>query len=177
MTKIALMDSNNYQGNCGVGEREGRIYSQLVRDKNYGLGHGIGRSGDVNALQPKAIGSSLIVQLSRSMTINLMQKTLGLSCIKDVIILPFATGMSITISLLTLKAESDKKCRESGEPLKEYVIFPRIDQKTCLKSIYTANLKPIVIEPVQKGDELGTNLEEIEKMLNDERYKGKVLCV
>ena len=55
------MDSNNYAGNCGVGEREGRIYSNIVRDKNYGLGHGIGRSGDVNALQPKAIGSSLIV--------------------------------------------------------------------------------------------------------------------
>ena len=61
MNKIALMDSNNYQGNCGVGEREGRIYSTMVRDKNYGLGHGIGRSGDVNALQPKAIGSSLVV--------------------------------------------------------------------------------------------------------------------
>ena len=61
MNKIALMDSNNYQGNCGVGEREGRIYSSMVRAKNYGLGHGIGRSGDVNALQPKAIGSSLVV--------------------------------------------------------------------------------------------------------------------
>ena len=61
MNKIALMDSNNYAGNCGVGEREGRIYSKMVREKNYGLGHGIGRSGDVNALQPKAIGSSVIV--------------------------------------------------------------------------------------------------------------------
>ena len=50
MNKIALMDSNNYQGNCGVGEREGRIFSNMVRYKNYGLGHGIGRSGDVNAL-------------------------------------------------------------------------------------------------------------------------------
>ena len=135
MNKIALMDSNNYQGNCGVGEREGRIYSEMVRNKNFGLGHGIGRSGDVNALQPKAIGSSLVVQLSRSMTINLMQKTLGLSNIKDAIILPFATGMSLTISLLTLKNESDKKGHD-----KKYVIFPRIDQKTCLKSIYTANL-------------------------------------
>ena len=107
-------------------DTEGRIYSTMVRDKNYGLGHGIGRSGDVNALQPKAIGSSLVVQLSRSMTINLMQKTLGLSCIKDALILPFATGMSITISLLTLKSESDAK-RQEGEPAREYVIFPRID--------------------------------------------------
>lgn len=135
MNKIALMDSNNYAGNCGVGEREGRVYSDIVRNKNFGLGHGIGRSGDVNALQPKAIGSSLVVQLSRTMTLNMMQKVLGLPNVKDAIILPFATGMSITISLLTLKNESLKK----GED-KNYVIFPRIDQKTCLKSIYTANL-------------------------------------
>jgi len=36
-----------------------------------------------------------------------MQKVVGLSTIKDLIILPFATGMSITISLLTLKSHSD----------------------------------------------------------------------
>jgi O-phospho-L-seryl-tRNASec:L-selenocysteinyl-tRNA synthase len=144
----------------------------MVRNKNFGLGHGIGRSGDVNALQPKAIGSSLVVQLSRSMTINLMQKTLGLSNIKDAIILPFATGMSLTISLLTLKNESDKKGHD-----KKYVIFPRIDQKTCLKSIYTANLQPIVVEPLYDGDELKTNIEEIESILQDEKYKDKILCV
>ena len=50
MNRIALMDANNYIGNSGVGEREGRIYSSMVRERNYGLGHGIGRSGDVNAL-------------------------------------------------------------------------------------------------------------------------------
>mmetsp|Transcript_5901 Transcript_5901/g.9575 ORF Transcript_5901/g.9575 Transcript_5901/m.9575 type:complete len:118 (+) Transcript_5901:17-370(+) len=61
LNRVAQMDANNYKGNCGVGEREGRIYSKFVRDRNYELGHGIGRSGDVNALQPKAIGSSLIV--------------------------------------------------------------------------------------------------------------------
>lgn len=45
-----MMDSNNFAGNCGVGEREGRIFSRIVSDKNFALAHGIGRSGDVNAL-------------------------------------------------------------------------------------------------------------------------------
>jgi len=72
MNKIALMDSNNFANNCGVGEREARIFSSIVEQKNFGLGHGIGRSGDVNALQPKAIGSSLIVSLSRAMTLNML---------------------------------------------------------------------------------------------------------
>jgi O-phospho-L-seryl-tRNASec:L-selenocysteinyl-tRNA synthase len=31
MTKLALMDANNYLGNCGVGEREGRIFSSIVK--------------------------------------------------------------------------------------------------------------------------------------------------
>lgn len=30
LDKLALMDSNNFEGNCGVGEREGRIFSKLV---------------------------------------------------------------------------------------------------------------------------------------------------
>jgi O-phospho-L-seryl-tRNASec:L-selenocysteinyl-tRNA synthase len=104
MNKIALMDSNNYHGNTGVGEREGRIFSTIVRDKNFGLGHGIGRSGDVNALQPKAIGSSLVVKLTKHMFLNAMNKILGYPTIKDALVLPFATGMSLTITLLTLKA-------------------------------------------------------------------------
>jgi O-phospho-L-seryl-tRNASec:L-selenocysteinyl-tRNA synthase len=112
------MDSNNYQGNTGVGEREGRIFSSLVAEKNFSLGHGIGRSGDVNALQPKAIGSSLVVKLTKAMFINAMNKILGYPSIKDALILPFATGMSLTITLLTLK---------SLNPSGEYVIFPRID--------------------------------------------------
>jgi O-phospho-L-seryl-tRNASec:L-selenocysteinyl-tRNA synthase len=31
MTKLALMDANNYLCNCGVGEREGRIFSSIVK--------------------------------------------------------------------------------------------------------------------------------------------------
>jgi O-phospho-L-seryl-tRNASec:L-selenocysteinyl-tRNA synthase len=30
LDRIALMDSNNFDGNCGVGEREGRVFSKLV---------------------------------------------------------------------------------------------------------------------------------------------------
>jgi O-phospho-L-seryl-tRNASec:L-selenocysteinyl-tRNA synthase len=37
------MDSNNGINHIGIGEREGRIYSNLVKSRNYGLIHGIGR--------------------------------------------------------------------------------------------------------------------------------------
>ncbi len=51
-----MMDSNNFLGNVGVGEREGRLACPLVARRHYGLAHGIGRSGDIAAGQPKAAG-------------------------------------------------------------------------------------------------------------------------
>lgn len=38
---------------CGVGEREGRVYSSLVANRHFGFAHGIGRSGDITEPQPK----------------------------------------------------------------------------------------------------------------------------
>ena len=61
------MDSNNGPYHIGIGEREGRIISPLVHQRNYGLVHGIGRSGNINDLQPKACGSSLLTQLTNAL--------------------------------------------------------------------------------------------------------------
>lgn len=36
LSELSLMDSNNFSGNVGVGEREGRIHSSLVRRRHYG---------------------------------------------------------------------------------------------------------------------------------------------
>ena len=47
------MDSNNFLDNIGVGEREARVASGLVARRHYRLAHGMGRSGDVAAEQPK----------------------------------------------------------------------------------------------------------------------------
>jgi len=35
LSELALMDSNNFPGNCGVGEREARIVSTLVAQRHY----------------------------------------------------------------------------------------------------------------------------------------------
>lgn len=54
-------------------------------------------------LQPKAIGSSFILKLTTSLTKNLLNY-IGMSFVKSLIILPFATGMALTLSLLTFKS-------------------------------------------------------------------------
>ena len=99
------------------------------------MGHGIGRSGDVMANQPKAAGSSLLLQLCKYMVVSAFKEA-NYQFVKDVLLLPMATGMALTMVFLTLAEKN---------PGKKYVIWPRIDQKTCLKSIVTANLTPIVI--------------------------------
>ena len=75
-----------------MGEREARIASHLVAERHfrcdqslttahhnyavyYRLGHGIGRSGDVSAVQPKAAGSSLLNKLTNSLLLDLIRRT------------------------------------------------------------------------------------------------------
>lgn len=66
------------------------------------MGHGIGRSGDIMANQPKAAGSSLLLQLTRYLTVSAM-KLMNYTFVEDVLLLPLATGMALTLILLTLK--------------------------------------------------------------------------
>jgi O-phospho-L-seryl-tRNASec:L-selenocysteinyl-tRNA synthase len=148
LRELAAMDSNNFPGNVGVGEREGRVFSPLVAARNYGFAHGIGRSGDVMAVQPKAAGSSLVVQLTNHMAAHALRLA-GFSNIKNAIVLPTATGMTMTLALIALK---------QNRPAATHVVWPRIDQKSCLKAIVTAGLVPVVVENVYEGDELRTDL-------------------
>ena len=163
------MDSNNGPYHIGIGEREGRIISTLVHQRNYGLVHGIGRSGNINDLQPKACGSSLLTQLTNALLKNLLHY-IGMTFIKDIIILPFATGMALTLSFLTLRLM---------KPKAKYIIWSRIDQKTCLKCIVTSGYEPVIVNPIpiEKNDyELETDIEGIQKAI--EKYGTEnILCV
>ncbi|PHJ22189.1 o-phosphoseryl-trna selenium transferase, partial [Cystoisospora suis] len=62
----------------------------------------------------------------------------------------------------------------------QYIIMSRIDQKACLKSIYTAGYKAVVID-MQRADKKGsfaleTNLPAIEEAI-DRLGADRVLCV
>ena len=67
------MDSNNLPVKCGVGEREGRVVSHLVARRNFGLSHGIGRSGDLCEPQPKAAGSSAAAALTNRLLLDVIR--------------------------------------------------------------------------------------------------------
>ena len=67
------MDSNNFFDSCGLGEREGRVFSDLVSKRNYGFSHGIGRSGDITEMQPKAIGSTIVNKLTNQLVLDFLK--------------------------------------------------------------------------------------------------------
>ena len=102
LQEIALMDSNTFVGNAGVGEREARIICPLVAQRHFGLGHGIGRSGDIAEEQPKAAGSSLLYKLTNNLAQDALRRA-GATGVCDCLVLPLATGMSLTLCLLALR--------------------------------------------------------------------------
>ena len=59
LLQLSQMDSNNFVDTVGVGEREARVLCPLVKERHFFLGHGMGRSGDIIAPQPKAVSRLL----------------------------------------------------------------------------------------------------------------------
>ena len=135
----------------GVGEREGRVYSSLVRARHFGFSHGIGRSGDIGADQPKAAGSSLLYKITNYMVLDAIHIA-GISRMKAALVVPMATGLTLALCFQFLKSQ---------KPEARYVIWPRIDQKTCYKCILTSGLTPVVVENILEGDELRTDFEHL----------------
>uniref|UniRef100_A0A1A9WPR3 O-phosphoseryl-tRNA(Sec) selenium transferase n=1 Tax=Glossina brevipalpis TaxID=37001 RepID=A0A1A9WPR3_9MUSC len=166
--QLAALDNNNFEHKIGLGEREARIISKLVNRRNYGFGHGIGRSGDLLEAQPKAVGSTILAQLSNALVLDLMRLQ-GIKSVKCCFIVPMATGMTLTLCLLSLKKQ---------RPTAKYVLWSRIDQKSCFKSITTAGLIPIIIDTIRRNEQSGlfTDLKKFEEKLLSINHE-EILCI
>lgn len=57
-----------------------------------------------------------------------------------------------------------------------YVLWPRIDQKTCLKAILSANVEAVPIENILIGDELRTNVPLLESEIQ-RLGADSILCI
>jgi O-phospho-L-seryl-tRNASec:L-selenocysteinyl-tRNA synthase len=154
---------------CGVGEREGRLYSSLVAQRHFGFGHGVGRSGDVAEPQPKAVGSTVLARLALLLALDAVRRGAGLdakTAAAHGIVLPLCTGMSTSLVLGSLR---------DSHPEKNIVLWSRIDQKSCLKAVLTAGLQCVVVPTRLSGDEVATDLTAMEELL--EEHGERVLAV
>lgn len=112
------------------------------------------------AVQPKAAGSSLMVQVTHKLLADLLKRGFGLGGFSKLIILPVATGMAVMLCIMNLRnrvlkgqpiqfISKKKKIHETKinpKVQRNKVIFLRIDQKSCIKAILSLGLEPIVIE-------------------------------
>jgi O-phospho-L-seryl-tRNASec:L-selenocysteinyl-tRNA synthase len=121
------------------------------------LAHGVGRSGDIAAAQPKAAGSSIIAQITNSLLLDLIRHA-GVRSAQKCVLLPVATGMALLLVLLTLRQK---------RPTAHHVIWPRVDQKSCFKCIVSAGFQPEVVENVLEGDELRTDVIAVEEQIRN----------
>ncbi|KMZ01668.1 O-phosphoseryl-tRNA(Sec) selenium transferase [Drosophila simulans] len=146
---LASLDSNNYPHKVGLGEREARIACKLVARRHYNFGHGIGRSGDILEAQPKAAGSTLLARLTNALILDLI-RGIGLPSCAGCFLVPMCTGMTLTLCLQSLRKR---------RPGAKYVLWSRIDQKSCFKAITAAGLEPVVIPCLIQGESLNTNVD------------------
>ena len=70
---------------------------------------------------------------------------------------PVATGMGVALCLMALKRQ---------RPGSKYVIWSRVDQKSCFKAILTAGLEPVIMSLIKHGDELRSDTHSLEDIVN-----------
>jgi len=139
---LASLDTNNDIKTFKIGEREGRISTPLLYDLSGGFTHGIGRSGDIKAPQPKAIGGSILNILTDQMVLFII-KRLGCDNIKGALTIPLSTGMALA---LTIRAMYNYYFQNSNQKCE--FLFLRIDHKSPIKSLSLAGVKWKLIETV-----------------------------
>ena len=176
---FSSLDTNNFSKGCGVGEREGRVFSSLVQRRHYHMSHGIGRSGDIVEPQPKAAGSSVIYKLTTNLALDVIRRGSGLAAdvsgsngkmpgpARDGILLPLCTGMSMTLTLQALKSVTNTKAN--------VILWSRIDQKSCFKAIMAASCEPVIIPTKTVGDNVVTDVDAMKAAM--ETYGNRILAV
>ena len=153
---LSNMDTDKDTNAARVGEREGRIASKLHLRTSAGFCHGVGRSGFLTAPQPKAPGGSIMYELSNYLARDIL-RNFGLSNIKEAIVVPLCTGMSLSLALSALKPNiSEKKLN-----YKRTVLLPQVDHKSLLKAIELMGFKAKIIPGQIFGDAVRIPIEDI----------------
>ncbi len=147
---LASMDTDKDPKAARVGEREGRVASPLVNRLGAGFCHGIGRSGQITAPQPKAPGGSIMYMLVNRFATTILRKR-GLPNVKGAILLPLSTGMSIFLSLAS--------CRNSRTG--SHVVYPRVDHQSPLRGIAAAGYSVKQVETQIVSDAVRCDLSKI----------------
>ncbi len=162
---LSNMDTDKDRNAARVGEREARIASKIHLRTSAGFCHGVGRSGFLTAPQPKAPGGSIMYEISNYLARSILRNT-GLPNIKEAIVVPLCTGMSLSLALGALNPyHSEKNLID-----KRKVLVPQIDHKSILKSIDFMGFKAKIIPGQIFGDAVRIPVEDIKNNYDDDCF-------
>ncbi len=138
---FSWMDTDKDPKAARIGEREARLASPLQSKLSCGFNHGIGRSGEISAPQPKAPGTSILYQITNRLALQALKK-FGIPNLKSAIVLPLSTGMSIALTFAAIKMKATQ----------QEVLCTRIDHTSPVKGIELVGLTPKIIDSMLIGD-------------------------
>lgn len=94
----------------------------------------------------------------------------GIPSVSKALLVPMATGMTLSLCLIALK----RRNRTSAK----YVLWSRIDQKSCFKSMLVASLQPVIIDTIRNPTTNGleTDLPAFEQKIN-ELCAENIVCI
>jgi O-phospho-L-seryl-tRNASec:L-selenocysteinyl-tRNA synthase len=152
---LSSMDTDKDPEAARVGEREARIASPFIGTLSAGFNHGIGRSGQLNAPQPKAAGASLMQQLTNTIALDAIRK-LGLSNVKAGVVTPLSTGMTLALVLGALRRELHVQS----------VLYPRIDHLSPQRGIALTGLEEVPVSTLIEDDAVRVDVGDLEKHIS-----------
>ena len=150
LTLLSMMDTDKDPDSARIGEREARVASALVGELAHGFCHGVGRSGHVSAVQPKAAGGSIAYYYANRLALDILHRT-GLPRLKSACVLPLATGMAIGLSAGVARDETKRR----------WAVFPRVDHASPVKGLELVGLSVKKIEGEVVGDAVRVPFERV----------------
>jgi O-phospho-L-seryl-tRNASec:L-selenocysteinyl-tRNA synthase len=154
---FSWMDTDKDPKALRLGEREARVASPFISKLSYGFNHGIGRSGDITAPQPKAPGTSIMYQITNRLALQALKK-FGAPNLKSAIVLPLSTGMSIGLTFAAIRKKGTQRT----------VLCTRIDHDSPIKGLELAGLKPHIVESKLNNDAVQVDPESIKQSINED---------
>lgn len=107
----------------------------------------------------------MLACLANEFALHAIQE-IGVTACKAAVVVPICTGMALSLCM-----GSWRRLR----PDAKYVVWLRVDQKSCFKSIFHAGYEPIIVDPIRDGDALVTDIETLNRIL--EQRCDEILCV
>lgn len=157
LTLSSWMDSDKDPKGVRIGEREARVASPLISELAHGFCHGVGRSGNVAAPQPKAAGTSLMYFFANKLALDMLRRS-GAPNFESACVLPLATGMAIGLSVGVARDESKKR----------EVVYPRVDHLSPLKGIELAGMKVKTVDSEVSGDVVRVPISKLSEAVDEE---------